>query len=81
MADNKENQVPLEGPGNANQGMAKVINVAKIVGVILGLVAAAIISLPAQGIEIPAALLTVAQALLGILASLGLASSGLKPKA
>jgi hypothetical protein len=81
MADDNKNEVPKEGPGNANVTMGRVLEIAKRVAIVLGLLAAVVVSLPAQGIELPAAVVTIAQALLGILASLGLASSGLKPAA
>lgn len=76
MADNDKNSVPLEGPGNSS-GISRGIEIAKRVGIVLGLIAALVVSLPAQGIAIPAAVLTIAHAVLGVLASLGLASSGL----
>ncbi len=77
MADDNKNEVPKEGPGNGNVTMLRVLEMAKRIAIVVGLLAAVVVSLPSQGIELPAAVVTVAQALLGILASLGLASSGL----
>jgi hypothetical protein len=76
MSDEKKNDVPVAGPGNAVD-IAKYVEIAKRVGVVLGLVAASIVGLAAQGVTLPPVLVAIANTLLGILASLGLASSGL----
>lgn len=78
MADNKTNDVPVEGPGN-KVDIGKYIEYAKRAGIVLGLVAASIVGLSTQGVALPAGLVAVANTLLAILASLGLASSGIKP--
>ena len=76
MSDDNKNSVPTEGPGN-KVDLTKYVEIAKRVGIVLGLVAASIVGLAAQGIALPGWLVAVANTLLGILASLGLASSGL----
>lgn len=77
-ADNKTNDVPVEGPGN-KVDIGKYIEYAKRAGIVLGLVAASIVGLSTQGVALPAGLVAVANTLLAVLASLGLASSGIKP--
>ena len=80
MADNDKNNVPVEGPGN-KVDIGKYIEYAKRAGIVLGLIAASIVGLSAQGVALPAGLVATANTLLAILASLGLASSGIKPQA
>lgn len=77
MSDNSKNEVPQSGPGNKPIDLSRGLEIAKRVGIVLGLIAAVVVSLPAQGIALPAAVVAGANALLGVLASLGLASSGL----
>lgn len=79
MSDEKKNEVPVAGPGNKPFDLGKAIEVGKKVGVVLGIIAASVLSLPAVGITLPAGVIAAANTLLGVLASLGIVSSGLKP--
>lgn len=76
MADDNKNEVPPI-PKQPSQAL----EIAKKIGIALGLLAAGVVGAASSGIALPAALVTIANALLAILIPLGLASPGLKPAA
>ena len=78
MADNKENEVPVitqPGPSKLEQ----VLKTAKVIGIVAGVVISAVLTAVASGgIALPAGVVGVLQAILGLLAAGGLASNGVQ---
>lgn len=73
MADDKKNDVPV-----VERPPSQALEIAKKVGIALGLLAAGIVGAASSGIALPPVVITIANALLAILIPLGLASPGLK---
>lgn len=78
MADEKENKVEVVNSEGAK--LEKWLDIAKKIGVLLGIVIGGVLAAAASGtLTLPAGLLGVLHAVLAVLAGLGLASSGIKP--
>jgi len=76
MADNKENAVPPveRGPSQLEKGL----EIAKRVAIVIGVLISAVLGAVASGaLTLPAGVLGVLNAILGLLAAAGLASNGL----
>jgi hypothetical protein len=73
MADDKKNDVPV-----VERPPSQALEIAKKVGIALGLLAAGIVGAASSGIALPPVLVVIANAILAILIPLGLASPGLK---
>lgn len=77
MADDNNNEVPVVNA--SGEKLAKGLEIAKRIGIVVGVIVAGIISAAASGaVTLPPALLGVLNAVLAVLAAAGLASPGLK---